>query len=108
MAPGGAAAPLSTPGKARPSLAGAGAWLAEQGARQAERWSLWTPVAMGLGAGLYFALRREPQAWVALAILPIVAALIIGATRWSRTRGLTAVLAIQALIRVVGKDDHPI
>lgn len=68
----------------------------EQGARQAERWSLWTPVAMGLGAALYFTLLREPQVWVALAILPVAAALIIAATRWSRGRGMTAVLVLLA------------
>ena len=95
-APSGAAAPLSTRTKPRPSLAGAAAWLAEQAARQGERWSLWTPVAMGLGAGLYFALRREPQAWVALAILPVAAALTLVGTRWSRGRGMTAALVLLA------------
>ena len=95
-APDGAAAPLSTPGKARPSLAVTTTWLGEQIERQAERWSLWTPVAMGLGAGLYFTLSREPQAWVALAMLPVAAVLAIAATRWSRGRAMTAVLVLIA------------
>src|SRR5580765_6399711 len=66
-APDGRAAPLSTRGRGRPSLAVAGRWLGEQAERQAERWTLWTPVAFGCGAALYFALLREPQAWVGLA-----------------------------------------
>jgi competence protein ComEC len=64
--------------------------------RQGERWSLWAPVALGGGAALYFALPREPQAWIALAILPLVAALMLVALRWSRARALTALLMLLA------------
>src|SRR5678815_3913698 len=68
------AAPLSTRSRARPSLAAARAWLESQAARQADRWTLWTPVALGLGAALYFTLPSEPQSW----IVPLCAALVAG------------------------------
>jgi competence protein ComEC len=90
------AAPLSTPAKARPSLGDAVRWLGEQAARQADRWTLWTPVAFGCGAGVYFALLREPQAWVGLAGVAVAAAMILGASRWSRARALTAALVLAA------------
>src|SRR5580765_6749755 len=66
-APSARAAPLSTRTPARPSLAAVGVWLGEQVRRQGERWTLWTPVAFGCGAAVYFALLREPQAWVGMA-----------------------------------------
>ncbi|MBS0334751.1 MAG: ComEC/Rec2 family competence protein, partial [Proteobacteria bacterium] len=93
---GRAAAPLSTPVSRGPSLAGAGAWLAEQVERQGERWRLWTPVAFGCGAGLYFALMREPRAWVALVGVAVAAGLVLGVRRWSRSRALTALLMLLA------------
>ena len=66
--------------------------------RQGERWSLWTPVAFGSGAGLYFALLREPQAWVAWAILPVAAGLIFAARRWGRSRAVTALVTLCACL----------
>jgi competence protein ComEC len=89
-------APLSTPPPGRPSLARAWAWVAEQIEHQAERWSLWTPVAFGCGAGAYFSLSREPQAWVGLVGVAVAAAILIGANRWSRARALTALLVLLA------------
>jgi competence protein ComEC len=80
----------------RPSLAQTGRWLLAQLERQGERWALWIPVSLGGGAGLYFALLREPQTWVALAILPVVAVLFLLGARWSRTRTLTAILVLAA------------
>ena len=90
------AAPLSTRAKARPSLAAALRWLLAQAARQSDRWTLWTPVAFGCGAGGYFALLREPQAWVGLLGVAVAAVLILGAGRWSQTRVLTAVIVLLA------------
>src|SRR5579859_6164240 len=89
---GAGAAPLSTPPKARPSLAGLSTWVGEEIERQGERWTLWSPVAFGCGAGLYFALLREPQAWVGFAGVAVAAAVLLGASRWSRVRALTALL----------------
>jgi len=95
-APNGWAAPLSTRPKRRPSLAATRAWLAEQAALQTDRWSLWAPVAFGCGAGLYFALRREPQAWIGIAGVALAAAMLLAAVRWSRSRALTAAVVLLA------------
>ncbi|WP_309604724.1 ComEC/Rec2 family competence protein, partial [Phenylobacterium sp.] len=95
-APGARAAPLSTRGPARPSPAGAAAWVAGQVARQADRWRLWTPVAFGCGAALYFALPREPTTWLALASLMLAVALLAVAGRWSRSRAMTIALVLAA------------
>jgi competence protein ComEC len=51
-----------------------------------DRWPLWLPVALGTGAGGYFALPVEPQlvfAWIALA-LALAAAMLaaLGRVRW--------------------------
>jgi competence protein ComEC len=44
-------------------------WLSGQAALQADRWSLWLPVALGAGSAIYFGLRREPLPWVAVLAL---------------------------------------
>ncbi|MDB5425079.1 MAG: ComEC/Rec2 family protein, partial [Phenylobacterium sp.] len=95
-ASGAWAAPLSTRPRARPSLAAARDWLLVQATRQADRWTLWTPIALGLGSALYFILRREPQAWVALACVLAAAGLLIVATRRGGARGMTAVIVLSA------------
>jgi len=71
------------------------AWLGEQVEAQADRWTLWTPVALGCGCALYFGQPREPQAWVAWALLPVVAGLLV-ALRWSAWRATTMALALSA------------
>ncbi|MFN3352067.1 MAG: ComEC/Rec2 family competence protein [Brevundimonas sp.] len=59
-----ARAALIAPDAPRASLAArARTWLAAQVERQADRWRLWTPVALGGGAATYFALPTEPPAW---------------------------------------------
>jgi competence protein ComEC len=80
---------------AHPSLARVAEVLAEQVGRQTDRWTLWTPVALGLGCALYFGLPREPQNLVAWGLLPFVAGLLI-ATQWSAWRVLTVVLVLSA------------
>jgi competence protein ComEC len=72
------------------------AWLAGQAARQSARWTLWTPVALGGGSALYFALPREPQAWVAWLAAPIVLALLIAAARWRPNQAVTAAMVLVA------------
>ncbi|MES2342022.1 MAG: ComEC family competence protein, partial [Pseudomonadota bacterium] len=59
---GAIAAPHSTRARKLPSAAELLAWLRRQAAAQADRLSLWTPVAFGCGAAAYFALPREPLA----------------------------------------------
>src|SRR5258705_729296 len=95
-APSAWAAPLSTRPGARPSLGAARDWFAAQAARQADRWTLWTPVALGLGAALYFVLPREPQAWVALICALAVAGLLVLAARHGGGRGVTAAVVLAA------------
>jgi competence protein ComEC len=90
------AAPISTWFPARHSARTIGGWLARQGARQADRWTLWTPVLFGIGAAAYFALPREPQALVGPAGVAFAAVLLIVAARWSRGRGMTAALVLLA------------
>lgn len=70
-------------------------WLEAQAEAQADRWTLWTPVALGCGCALYFGLQREPQAWVAWVLLPLVAGLLV-ALRWSAWRATTMALALSA------------
>ena len=52
-----------------------------------DRWPLWLPVALGTGAGGYFALPVEPSlasAWVALGLALVATVLaILGRARWS-------------------------
>ncbi|WP_293906922.1 ComEC/Rec2 family competence protein [Phenylobacterium sp.] len=52
-------------------------------------------MAFGCGCGAYFALAREPQAWIAWALLPLAAALL-AATRWSAWRATTMALVLAA------------
>jgi competence protein ComEC len=62
-----------------------GFFLSNIGAEQ-DRWPLWLPVALGVGAGGYFALSFEPSlaaGWIAL-VLALAAALLalLGHLRW--------------------------
>ncbi|WP_293377403.1 ComEC/Rec2 family competence protein [Phenylobacterium sp. SCN 70-31] len=79
------------------ALASARAWLEAQAWAQADRWTLWTPVAFGGGCALYFTLLREPQPWVAWALLPVVLGLLV-ATRWSSRRLATIALVLGACL----------
>ncbi len=90
------AAPLSTRVPARPSLAAIVGWLKAQAERQVDRWTLWTPVALGLGAALYFTLPVEPQAWVAWVAAALATGLLVGAARWAGRRSATIALVLVA------------
>jgi competence protein ComEC len=85
------AAPLSTPQEAASSAVRLRRWLAAQAAAQADRWTLWNPVALGLGAAAYFALPKEPLSWVAAVALGLAAAFVWAArTRASRRASVAA------------------
>ena len=92
---GGRAAPLSTRIRKPPSPAAVRAWIFDQVATQGARWKLWTPVAFGCGAAVYFALLREPQAWVAWALLATAGAALVASSRFG-ARALKAVLVLAA------------
>jgi len=79
-----------------PSLAGARDWLAAQLARQADRWTLWTPVALGGGAGIYFASPREPQAWIAWVGVALAVAMLVAARKGLGGRAGVAALVLLA------------
>jgi hypothetical protein len=66
-------------------FAGLVSWR-ENLAAERDRWPLWLPVALGIGAGGYFALPVEPSlavAWVALGLALAAAVLsALGRARW--------------------------
>ncbi|HKR86547.1 MAG TPA: ComEC/Rec2 family competence protein [Phenylobacterium sp.] len=78
---GGWAGPLSTRIRHPSTLPAAGAWIFGQIGVQGARWKLWTPVAFGSGAAVYFALLREPLPGVAWLALAAAAAAMIAARR---------------------------
>ena len=90
-----AGGPLSTWAEGRHRLGRLWAWVVDQTDAQADRWTLWTPVAFGLGCGLYFGLLREPQLWAAWVAVLIAAGLLV-ATRWSGWRSTTLLLVLGA------------
>ena len=92
----GAGAPLSTRLWRAPSPGAAAGWLADQVEAQTDRWTLWTPVALGLGCALYFVLPREPEVWVAWLTLAGCAALLAASMRWRWSRSLTVALVLSA------------
>ena len=64
----------------------AGPWLAANLAAERERWSLWLPVLMGAGIGIYFALKSEPPAWLGPVALLFAALAMYLAWRSERRR----------------------
>jgi competence protein ComEC len=79
-----------------PSLAAIldGVWA--QAVARVDRWSLWTPVALGCGAAVYFVLPREPAAWLAWTLLALAGALALLRARWSGRRAVAIGLALLA------------
>ena len=78
---------LNTPARAKPiarlgvmvqALPGA---LLGQAVAQLARWVLWTPVAFGIGAAVYFALKQEPLALAA--IISALVGLALAAAPWA-------------------------
>lgn len=56
---------------------------------QADRWTLWAPVAFGGGAAAYFALAAEPLPLVAAVGLVLAGLIVLAVQRWSPHRALT-------------------
>jgi competence protein ComEC len=79
-----------------PSLPDVRAALAEEVAAQAERWTLWTPVAFGLGAAAYLQLRVEPALWLTLGAALLTAAFALAARRWAPWPAVTIAAALIA------------
>jgi competence protein ComEC len=89
-----------------PSRAEVWRGLKAEAAAQLDRAALWTPVAFGLGAGIYFGLLREPPLWP-LALLAAAGLAIAFAVRQFRigraATALAALLAITACGALAGK-----
>jgi len=83
--------------RAAHSLAG----LHAEFAAQASRWTLWTPVAFGLGGAGYMALRVEPPLWLAMLLAVAAVAAAWAARRW-RGDGLIVVVAVLAAFAANG------
>ncbi|MDO8901587.1 MAG: ComEC/Rec2 family competence protein [Phenylobacterium sp.] len=65
-------------------------------ADQVDRWSLWTPVAFGLGCAAYFTLDREPLSLVAKGLLVLAIVLLVAARRLNLSRAGALVLVLTA------------
>ena len=91
-----AAAPLNTRPRTYPSGREILAWILLQAKAQADRWSLWTPVAYGCGCGVYFAMKAEPALvlMVIAAMLSVIAAWAL--RRWGRAPASAAVALLLA------------
>ncbi len=87
---------LSTGFRRPPSLPQILAWLGTQAQAQADRWTLWTPVALGCGAALYFGLPREPAAPAAWAALALALGLTTLRARLPLPRGVAIALTLLA------------
>src|SRR5215217_7649214 len=92
MGPGVGAAPLSMRRKAADSLAA----LGHEIVAQARRWTLWAPVAFGLGAAGYMMLRVEPPLLLAAGLAGAALAMVMGLRRWSGAAGLMALALLLA------------
>lgn len=96
------AAPLSTLFRGAHSLAG----LAHEIVDQSERWPLWAPVALGLGASAYLALPVEPALWAVAAPAGLAALLAWACFRWPagwRFAAISALIAFAAVGLLAGK-----
>jgi len=72
-------------------------WLSRSLTAERERWPLWTPVGVGVGAAAYFALPVEPPPWVAAAALGGAAALLAVGRRAPSVLVAAAAVAAVAL-----------
>ncbi|HVY34559.1 MAG TPA: hypothetical protein VG960_09055, partial [Caulobacteraceae bacterium] len=91
-----AAAPLTTRRQTYPSARDFLGWISRQARAQADRWSLWTPVAFGCGAGAYFALKSEPSLAVVAVIALATAFIAVALRRWGRAPAPTAAVLLLA------------
>ncbi|MFO1156389.1 MAG: ComEC/Rec2 family competence protein [Rhodospirillales bacterium] len=71
-------------------------------ASERDRWVLWLPVLVGSGAGLYFALDREPPPWLGAFVLALMGLLAMGAWRGGARWPLLPVAALAALAVTAG------
>ena len=65
---------------------------------QALRWTLWTPVAFGVGCAAYFALKIEPAGWLGWAAATAALGSAIAARRLAGRRALAIACALAAMM----------
>ncbi len=84
--------------RAGAAKAAVAAWASARAevAAQAERWTLWAPVAMGAGAAIYLRLPREPVWPVAAALLGLAVCAVVAARAWGRSQVLALACALLA------------
>ena len=70
--------------------------MAEQAKANIERWPLYTPVAMGVGAAAYFSLRTEPPIAFAAGLAAVAIAATLALAAWGRSRAAVVVLTLLA------------
>ncbi len=95
------AAPLTTRAWTAPSARESLAWILRQGRAQADRWSLWSPVAFGCGCAAYFALKSEPNLGLIALLASIAVAFAAGLRRWGRAQ-IPAAIALLLAFGVCG------
>lgn len=69
-------------------------WLESSIARESTQWVLWIPVAIGVGAALFFAAPHQPPLWLGAAVFSPLAWLTLWFRKspWLRTLGLAFLL----------------
>ncbi|MCI3178848.1 competence protein ComEC [Caulobacter sp. CCUG 60055] len=70
----------------------------KEAAAQLDRWKLWTPLAFGGGAAVYFALPAEPPLWAALTPALLLSALAAMSRRAAWSRAAVAATTLVALL----------
>jgi len=99
-------APLNMRRRTPPRAAEIRGWIFRQIQAQAERWSLWTPVAFGCGCGAYFALKSEPGLAIVGGIAVLTVLLAWALRLWGRAptpAGLVLLVAFGACGMLSGK-----
>lgn len=74
------------------------AGLAAEAKAQIDRWPLWTPVAFGAGAAIYFGLKAEPPLMLGGGLFLVALALTVAARLWGRSQGLVVALTLLAFL----------
>jgi len=81
-----------------PSAAELWRGLKAETAAQLDRAALWTPVAFGLGAAIYFGLKTEPPLWPLAALAAIGVMVAVAVQRFGRVRAATTLVALIVLV----------
>ncbi len=72
--------------------------VARSFARERERWTLWSPVFIGIGIATYFSLDREPVIWLGPMLLGIACVVLI----WGRYRQFLVLFAAAGALLALG------